>query len=165
MTAFDIAWDLMKSSWREEWEDKEGLLTHTIPAGTILYHGTPPSYWEEDPNAPLRVPAYFTDGKSVAEHFGTQWHNSNDPPIIHEYEVLEDIILPKLGHYENEWGETAIEVVQRLFDSDIGNELQHHIGNRLDYPGMAVPFNYESAEYGPGGDFLLTALEKLRRLQ
>lgn len=166
MTAFDRAWDVVKAPWREQWVDKEGLQTHTLPAGTTLYHGTPPAAWADDPNAELRMPAWFSDAKDVAHYFGGDYYSSEEEPNIHEYEVLEDIILPLIEDYNNEWGETAIEVAERIFGQNIGRDMGLAIrDHRLGYPGWAIPTNYDLDHFGPGGDYLLTALDKLRRIR
>ena len=166
MTAFDQAWGVVKSPWREQWVDKEGLQTHTIPAGTILYHGTPSKYWADDPEAELDVPAFFSDYRDVAHYFGSKWHQSEEEPNIHEYEVLEDIILPRFADsdYENEWGESFDDIRDRLFGGVSSREWAEAVASK-GYPGWAVPDNYDSTDFGPGGDYLLTALDKLRRIR
>lgn len=119
------------------------LRKHTIPAGTILFHGTSDEDFFELEDS-LNDGSWLSDSEQVAEYFAKR--SSGNSPRVIQYELTEDV-----------------EVFLIESKQDLGDLSESH-GIRFDsaedmrdsaldagIPGWIIPKNYPT-----GADILIT---------
>jgi GNAT superfamily N-acetyltransferase/RNA:NAD 2'-phosphotransferase (TPT1/KptA family) len=129
-----------EDDWGEE-GDEYNFETQTLPAGTILYHGTDASQWKPQQEQ-IESPAWFSQSRSVAEQFST-W-NGDKKPVVAEYRTTQPIELVVI-HNRRDLDSLCekYQVFEEGSTRDMADELSNYI------EGWIIPNNY------PDGDDIM----------
>lgn len=119
------------------------LRKHTIPAGTILFHGTSDDDFFELEDG-LNEGSWLSDSEQVAEYFAKR--NSGNCPRVIQYELVEDVevFLIESKQDLSELSEShgiCFDGVEDMRDSALDSGI----------PGWIIPKNYPT-----GADILIT---------
>jgi hypothetical protein len=123
----------------------------TIPAGTILFHGTSSGDFDED-NDHLDGPAWLSDSEVVATRFAQRNHAPGEKARVLHFVLEEDVELHLIT------GQHDLEDLAEEFGIDFGGveEMRDSV-SYSGIPGWVIPNNYPE-----GADILLVRTGALR---
>jgi len=115
--------------------------TYTLPAGTLVYHGTAvPVDFEE-----LDDPAWVSTSKSVADQF-KGWHGDDNPRVL-TYRTRQDLNLTLIQSPED-LNELVLDLGLDPDPLDV-DDLRYEFCASTNTDGWIIPNNY------PDGDDIL----------
>lgn len=130
------------------------MTMHTLPAGTVLYHGTSDPDFDEVEDS-FRGPAWVTDSPEVARRFAKRNEFSDPRPRVLEFVLEEDLELRLIRGRAD-----MVELEETHGISFAGVEDMRDTVEASGIPGWFIPNNYPE-----GADILIVDTTPLRHVK